>query len=272
MSIITLLTDFGTKDEYVGVMKGVILSINPSAVIVDVTHHIGPQNVVQASYMVQATYPYFPKGTVHIVVVDPGVGSDRSILAVKAAGQIFVAPDNGVLTALMDSVETETIVRVENTRYFLTPVSHTFHGRDIFAPVGAYLAKGARIQSLGTIMRHTQPNRLRLPQPQISASRELIGTIIAIDRFGNLMTNIDSAILEKFCRPSLKNRLYIRIGEHEITGLSPNYSSVPPEHPLAVMGSRGFLEIGVNCGSARETFNAGIGEPVKLVLPRQDTK
>lgn len=148
MSIVTLLTDFGIEDAYVGTMKGVILSVNPSTVIIDITHHIEPQNLIRAAYIISSFYKYFPQGSVHIVVVDPGVGSDRAIIAVNVMKHIFLAPNNGVLTLLLDEDEIESIVRVENTRFFLKPVSQTFQGRDIFAPVGAYISKGIDIQTL----------------------------------------------------------------------------------------------------------------------------
>ena len=150
MSIITLLTDFGTEDAYVGVMKGVILSINPSAEVVDVCHYINPQDLIEAAYLIKSSYRYFPKGTIHIIVVDPGVGGNRLIVAVKLSGHIFLAPDNGVLTLLLDEGEVDTIVRVENTHYFLNSISQTFHGRDIFAPVGSHLSRGVFIENLGS--------------------------------------------------------------------------------------------------------------------------
>jgi len=268
MSTITLLTDFGTKDEYAGVMKGVILSINPSTVIVDISHQIDPRNVVQAAYMLQAAYPYFPAGTVHLVVVDPGVGSNRDIIAVTAVGQTFLAPNNGVLTVLMEHAQPDAIVRVENSQYYLSPVSRTFHGRDIFAPVGAHLARGLKIQSLGPSLSGSQAVRLPLQKPVVSESGELMGTIIAVDRFGNLLTSIDSADLEAFRGSSLQGVLSIRIGENEIDGLSSHYGSVPLNQPLAVIGSRGLLEICVNCGRASTYFNARRGDAVKLV-PRR---
>ena len=149
MPIITLLTDFGVEDAYVGMMKGVVLSINPSAVIIDITHHIEPQNLIQPAYIINSYYRYFPENTVHIIVIDPGVGSDRSIIAVKMMEHVFLAPNNGVLTLLMDEGKVDALVRVENQRFFLKSVSRTFHGRDIFAPVAAYISKGIDIKKLG---------------------------------------------------------------------------------------------------------------------------
>ena len=266
MSVITLLTDFGSKDEYVGVMKGVILSINPSVAIVDISHHIEPQNVTQAAYMLAAAYPYFPAGTVYIVVVDPGVGSDRPIIAVETAKGVFIAPDNGALSAIMDREDIEAVVRVENSRYFLSHVGHTFHGRDIFAPVGAHLAGGLEIHRLGPAAGVTDSVRLHLPKPRIVTPEALVGTVIAIDRFGNLTTCIDSAVLDRFSRDRSLSKLRVYIGRSKIVGLRTSYRSVPVGHPLAIVGSRGLLEIGVNRGSAEGVFEAKIGHAVTLAF------
>ena len=269
MPIITLLTDFGIDDEYVGVMKGVILSINPSATIVDITHHIDPQDLIQAAYTIKSSYRYFPEGTVHIVVVDPGVGSNRAILALEMMGHIFLAPDNGVLTLLMDDGDIDSIIRVDNSSYFLEYVSRTFHGRDIFAPVGAHISMGVEIKKLGAPVKKRDLVHLPVQYPCISDNGELVGTIISIDRFGNLITNIDLKNLEEFCKaervgPADTERLEIRIGKTEITGLSKNYESVRPQSPLAVIGSRGYLEIAVNCGNARNYFAAEKGDVVRV--------
>jgi len=173
MSILTLLTDFGTEDAYVGMMKGVILSINPQAVIIDITHQIDPQDLIQAAYIIKSSYRYFPEGTVHLLVVDPGVGSDRAIVALEMMGHIFLAPDNGVLTLLMDEGETDSIVSVENTRYFLESVSRTFHGRDIFAPVGAHLCRGLDIKNLGSPLDQQNLVHLKILKPYISGNNQL---------------------------------------------------------------------------------------------------
>ena len=150
MSVISIVSDFGTDDEYVGVMKGVMLSINPSASIVDITHQIAPQDIRQAAFLIPSYYHFFPEGTVHIVVVDPGVGSQRSILALSHRNHFFIAPDNGVLTLLLKAEKSDTIIRVDNPDYFLKPLSSTFHGRDIFAAVGAHLSCGTKLDAFGT--------------------------------------------------------------------------------------------------------------------------
>ncbi|MEA3434835.1 MAG: SAM-dependent chlorinase/fluorinase, partial [Thermodesulfobacteriota bacterium] len=168
MSIITLTTDFGTDDEYVGIMKGVILSLNPSAVIVDITHHIDPQDLLQAAYTIYSSYRYFPQKTVHVVIVDPTVGSNRKIIAFKIDDHIFLAPDNGVLTLLINERKINSIGRIDNTNYFLDPVSRTFHGRDIFAPVSAHLSMGVPIKKLGTTVAQNKLICLSIPEAYFS--------------------------------------------------------------------------------------------------------
>jgi len=264
MSIITLISDFGVNDEYVGVMKGVILSINPAAIIVDITHHIEPQDLIQAAYIIKHSFKYFPEGTVHVVVVDPGVGSDRAIIALEMTGHIFLAPNNGVLTLLMDEGNIGSIVRVEDSRYFLESVSRTFHGRDIFAPVAAYLSKGIGIKALGAPIDKVDLERLSVKYAGISNNGELVGAVVFIDRFGNLITNIDAKSLDKFCKACNKKRLEFRIGQNKIIGLSKSYESALPQNPLAIIGSRGYLEIAVNCASASRYFMADRGDIVTV--------
>ena len=264
MSIITLLTDFGAKDVYVGVMKGAILSINPSAMVVDVCHYIDPQDLIEAAYLIKSSYSYFPKGTVHIIVVDPGVGGNRSIVAVKLSGHMFLAPDNGVLTLLMDEGDLDEIVRVENTRYFLNSISRTFHGRDIFAPVGSHISKGVPIEKFGPHLGMQDLTRLSIPKPYISNNNELIGTIISIDRFGNCISNIDENCLNKFVKNNAEKRLEIKTDKTVINRLSRTYSDVEPGCPLAVIGSFGFLEIALNCDNAGHRLNIEKGDTITL--------
>jgi len=264
MSIITLLTDFGTEDVYVGVMKGAILSINSSAVVVDVCHYIDPQDLVEAAYLIKSSYRYFPKSTVHIVVVDPGVGGNRSIVAVELSGHIFLAPDNGVLTLLMDEGAVDAIVRVENTRYFLNSISQTFHGRDIFAPVGSHISKGVPIEKLGPHLGMQDLIRLSIPKPYISNKDELIGTIISIDRFGNCISNINKNCLHKFVKSGTEKRLEIKTGEIVIKSLSRSYTDVESGYPLAIIGSFGYLEIAINCDNASHQLNIEKGDTITL--------
>ncbi|MDY6790166.1 MAG: SAM-dependent chlorinase/fluorinase [Thermodesulfobacteriota bacterium] len=264
MSIITLTTDFGTSDEYAGIMKGVILSLNPSAVIVDITHHINPQDLLQAAYTIFAAYRYFPPGTVHVVVVDPTVGSDRKIIALEIADHTFLAPDNGVLTLLFYQGDIESIYRIDNASYFLDPVSRTFHGRDIFAPVAAHLAMGVSLKKLGTPVAQKKIICLSIPQPYLADNGELVGSIVSIDCFGNLITDIQLSDLEKMDKRVTGKKLCIMVGREKIIGLSENYSSVVAGHPLAIIGSREYLEISVNGGNAANYFMMEKGDSVRI--------
>ncbi len=266
MSIITLLTDFGTEDAYVGVMKGVILSINPDAVVVDVCHAVDPQDLVEAAYLINAVYRYFPKGTIHIIVVDPGVGGDRAIVAAGMAEHVFLAPDNGVLTLLTDENDIDAIVRVENPHFFLNEVSHTFHGRDIFAPVASHISKGVPIDQLGRPLSPKDLVRLNIAKPYLTENGELIGTIISIDRFGNCISNIDGSRLKAFIQNSPEKTLEIKVDKTVIKGLSQSYLNATPGDPVAVIGSFGFLEMAVNCGNASHRLKVSKGDDVALKL------
>ena len=266
MAIITLLTDFGVVDEYVGVMKGVILSTNPAATVIDISHAIDPQDVYQAAWMLRATYKYFPRGTLHVVVVDPGVGGDRAIIAFETNGHFFLGPDNGVLTPLTAPGQTVSIVAVQNEAFFCLPVSRTFHGRDIFAPVAGHISKGVPLAQLGPRMASEDLVRLDYHQPFISDNGQLHGIIVTIDRFGNLITDIEHEHLQKFCKADPTRTPAIMIGSHRLNGLALNYQDVGPQRPLAIIGSRGCLELAVNLGNARQYFGARKGDVVKVVL------
>jgi len=258
MSVITLLTDFGKQDAYVAIMKGVILSINPQATIIDITHAIAPQDVRQAAYLVPHASLYFPQQTVHIVVVDPGVGSSRAIIALRTQGHTFLAPDNGVLSFLLADKKIDAACRVENPRYFLNPVSNTFHGRDIFAPVGAHLSLGLPFEKIGAPLAITSLEKLNFPKPQITSDGDLLGTVIAIDRYGNLITNLDWNTIKWHYSEAEEEKLQFRIQGHNIIGLSQTYDDVATEKPLVLVGSRGLFEISVNRGSAAEFFGTKV--------------
>ena len=266
MSIITLLTDFGTRAEYAGLMKGVILSINPTATIVDITHQIASQDILQAAFTIQASYRYFPNGSVHLVVVDPGVGSKRSLLALEMEKKFFIAPDNGVLTLLFNKEKITSLIRITNSEYFLASVSRTFHGRDIIAPVGAHLSLGIDIRELGTEMDLRHAVYLDGLHAIVSANGELVGKIIAIDDFGNLITNINFEKSSEMLLSGQEKKIQVNIGSHVIAGLSEIYSSVPSQTPLALIGSRGYLEIAINNGNAALTLNATKGDKVRVTV------
>lgn len=265
MSIITLLTDFGTDDEYVGVMKGAILSVNPSAAIVDITHEVDPQDLVQAAYLIRSYPGYFPPGTIHLVIVDPGVGSDRPIVAVERQGHCFLSPDNGILTLLVKEGSVDRSVTVDNERYFIKPVSRTFHGRDIFAPVGAHLSLGVDLKQLGKSVDPGSLCVLDIEEASVDDSGDLAGNVISIDRFGNLITNIHRETIARFSETRGDEPLSIQVCGERITGLASSYSNGRPRELLAIIGSRGYLEIAVNSGAARQLLKAEKGASVRLL-------
>lgn len=250
--IITLTTDFGTSDTYVGIMKGVILSINPKAQIVDLTHAIPPQDIYEAAFSIYAARSYFPKGTIHIIVVDPGVGSDRQAIVSHIDNALFVCPDNGVLSYLLHSAENAGAhpidsVAIQNAAYYLPEVSNTFHGRDIFAPVAAHLSLDVPLDDIGPPVK----TLVRLPIPKIDTSGDtLIGQIIKIDRFGNLITNISKGAFEAFLNDDVNYE--IRVGNASLNRLNSAYADAEIGEPLAIMGSLALLEIAVNGGNAEK--------------------
>lgn len=262
MTIVSLLTDFGVEDEYVGVMKAVILSVNPAAVIVDLTHQIPSQNIFQAAQVINESYRFFPEKSIHVIVVDPGVGSDRAILAYEKKGHIFIAPDNGVLTLLAEEKGEDRVYLVQNPNYFLNPVSRTFHGRDIFAPVAAHLSKGVAIERLGPMLDVKNITRLTVAEAFIDETGAVVGHIVSVDHFGNLITNIDLKLMDRYgIRPE---NATIVLGNIKLQGIHDHYSSVNSGNVLAIIGSRGLLEIAVNQGNARKTLHAAVGELVRI--------
>ena len=264
MAIITLLTDFGNKDEYVGIMKGVILSIAPYACLVDLTHEVDSQDIVQGAYILASAVKYFPSESIHLAVVDPGVGGKRAAVAVRCRRHTFVAPDNGILSLIL-SEKIATAVRIENEALFQKPVSPTFHGRDIFAPVAAYLHSGNDMDHLGTTI--SVDKLVRLPQKAMERKfkRKIEGCVVAIDRFGNLMTNITAQSVEAF--RSQYQTIGIWIGGTLIPTLSKTYSTVKENDILALIGSRGYLEISVNLANAAKQLNVSKGDRV-VITPK----
>ena len=254
--IITLTTDFGLTDAYVAMMKGVILAINPVARVVDVTHLIGAGSISQAAAIIQDAYHYFPQGAVHIAVVDPGVGSERRLLALEARSHFFVGPDNGVFWPVLMSDRDSRLVHLTETKYFLPHVTKTFHGREIFAPVAAHLSMGVPLASLGVPIK--DPVELFLPAPY-QADNGLYGQIIRVDNFGNLITNVGSRILEDFLRTGSP---CIEAGKLTIQKLSRIYSECEEGEPLALINSSNLLEIAVNMGRASEYISIDVDEIV----------
>lgn len=258
MTVYTLLTDFGHKDPYVGVMKGVLLGLDPSARIVDLTHEVGAQNLREANFALHGAWPYFPAGTIHVVVVDPGVGSERRILAARFRDQTFLAPDNGVLTGIIDAPGV-VLRSVENAALFRPgPISRTFHGRDIFAPVAAHLGSGVAFEELGQAI--TDPQRLDLPCCTSRADGSLSGRIAHVDAFGNLITNVKEETLRAVGREIVSIELLGR----RLTKPRDSYAAVEPGQPLSIIDSFDYLEIAVRGGSAASHFNAGVGDEVRI--------
>ena len=263
--IITLTTDFGLADSYVGTMKGVILKIAPTARMVDITHDVSPQNTHQAAYIVQTFYRYFPAGTVHLVIVDPGVGSARGAVALATPNAIFVAPDNGVLTYVWRDAldrwgaEACEVIELTNPRFWLPQISNTFHGRDIFAPVVAHLSAGAPLQEFG--LRRPRITEADLEQPAPGRNGELVGRIIHLDHFGNCITNITPDHLEQ---AGFSQQLVVKIIDQRIAGISRTFADVAVGALIALIGSNNRLELAVRNGSAAQTLGVGIGDIVRV--------
>jgi S-adenosylmethionine hydrolase len=244
--IITLLTDFGLSDPYAGIMKGVILSIHPEARIVDISHEIHPGGVRQAAILLEEAYPFFPPGTIHLTVVDPGVGSGRRPIGLKAMDQVFVGPDNGVFSALLGARDRRSVVHLTEERFFLSALSHTFHGRDIFAPVAAHLARGLDLLEMGSPV--DDPVCLDLPTVMIS-EQYLRGEVTRVDRFGNVVTNIPAHTFESWMG---EKPVLITIGRLSLETMGRTFSDVAHGRAVAFVGSSGRLEIAVNLGRASD--------------------
>ncbi len=242
--IITLTTDFGLIDPYVGIMKGVILGIQPHVHIVDITHDIPAGSVETAAISLKEACPFFPRGTIHVAVVDPGVGGVRRPILVQTPSAFFIGPDNGLFWPIMDSEKKTTVIHLTQKHYFLPHVSTTFHGRDIFAPTAAHLSLGVPPEDMGEPV--TDPVKLTLSKPRQTANT-LSGQIRRVDRFGNLITNIHKKDLERFTEIG---QVKIKIGNILIGKLKSAYADVMTGNPLALIGSTGYLEIAVNQGRA----------------------
>ena len=262
MAIITLTTDFGNDDPYVAAMKGVILDLNPEVTIVDICHNIKPQNVAQAAYILSTTYHYFTRGTVHIAVVDPGVGTERQAVLLITHQAFFLGPDNGVLSYIVEeSLPEIEAIALTNPRFWLSPLSNTFHGRDIFAPVAAHLSLGVSPYEFGDLIPSIAA--FTIPRPQIGKDGVLIGRVIHIDRFGNLISDIKREDLPR-------GRIFIEVGGHIIDDLSSSYEE--EEELLAIIGSGERLEVSLRNGSAARFLRAKIGDEVKVGATKTSLK
>ena len=260
MAIITITTDFGQKDGFVGTMKGVIWNIAPNAQIADITHEVPPQDVLTGAIALWRAAPFFPAATIHIAVVDPGVGTHRRPMAAQIGEQYFVGPDNGLFTPMiMDAERTRgkrIFVHLDKPEYWLENVSHTFHGRDIFSPVGAHLAMGLSLEALGS--RFTDPVRISIPQPE-KLENGWRAHITVIDSFGNLTTDLPASSLDRL------DGLRIRIASREIDGLIASYGHRTPGELVSLVDSEGYVEVAVVNGNAAQTLNGKLGDPVDVV-------
>jgi S-adenosyl-L-methionine hydrolase (adenosine-forming) len=255
--LITLTTDFGNKDHFVGAMKGVILSICPSATIVDITHEVTAYEIVEAAYTVAEASKWFPKGTIHVVIVDPGVGTARRPILVEAGGHYFIGPDNGLLAMVYQNQKHKARI-ITNEKYFLAPMSRTFHGRDLFAPSAAHLAKGARAATFGPLIEDHL--KVSFGHPTQTSKRIWTGTVLKVDHFGNLITNFH---INQF--PSLTARPFdFYVGTRHIDQLALTFADILDL--AAVVGSSGYVEIAANQNSAARVLGCGPGAPVELTL------
>jgi len=250
--LITLTTDFGLREPYAGIMKGIILNINPEVRIVDLTHDIGPHNVREAAFVLLNAYKYFPLDTIHVAVVDPGVGSGRRAIIVKAQKQFFVGPDNGIFTKFLKKAE--KIIHIQNKRFLLPVKGPTFHGRDVFAPVAAWLSRGLPLSRFGPEIN--DPVRLELPEPKIRKD-SIKGEIIHIDRFGNCISNISGDLLASLKR----KRIQIKV-KGKVLDLVPFYSYKEDLKPHAVINSDGLVEIFIHKGNAARELGIKIGDGI----------
>jgi S-adenosylmethionine hydrolase len=274
-SIITLTTDFGYDGAYVAAVKGAILSTNPEANIIDISHSIEPQNILQAAFLLSAAYRYFPKQTIHMAIVDPGVGSERQGIILKTASALYVAPDNGILSYIIDDlfpIESHSstehkhdlkeivfktgveVVAITDPRFWRHPVSPTFHGRDIFAPVAAGLSLGISPYEFGEKINSLHV--LSIPKPSLDPEGNLVGQVLHVDRFGNLITNIKSNDLPG-------KDVIFEVAGHRIQGIKNYYAQ--NEGVMAIVGSSGYIEVSLRDGSACDFLGAIVGDAIKVI-------
>jgi S-adenosylmethionine hydrolase len=259
--VIAMLTDFGARDHYAGAMKGVALAICPDVTLVDISHELPPHDVLAGALELAACYRYFPSGTIFLVVVDPGVGSARRGIAAEAGDYKFVAPDNGVLSIVFEEAMPKRVVELTERRYARPTVSRTFEGRDRFAPAAAWLAKGIELSALGRPAGSLQ--RLDLPRPRVDDD-SVVGEVLRVDRFGNLVTNIDRKTFERIASTGARGSLEIRIGPHQVGKVVSTYADAAPGELCALVGSSDHLEIAANGSNAAAVLDLGRGAPVHV--------
>jgi S-adenosylmethionine hydrolase len=258
--VVTLLTDFGTGDHYAGAMKGVILDICPGAQLVDISHEMTPYAIAEAAFTLSQAWVCFPAGSVHLVVVDPGVGSSRRPILVEAEGHLFVGPDNGVLTMVYDAAPVHEVREITASRYFRNPVSRTFHGRDVFGPIAGQLASGLAPAEAGT--RIEDYLRLGFSTPVRTGHGTWAGTILKVDRFGNMITNFDSKTWQRLDF----ERFEMKVGGRTVARTASNYAEVGEGELFVITGSAGFLEVSMNRGSAAKAAGAHSGDALEIRL------
>lgn len=256
--IVALLSDFGTRDHYAGAMKAVVVSVCPDATLIDIGHEIAPHDVLGAALELAACYRYFPSSTVFLVVVDPGVGSSRRGLAAEAGDYRFVAPDNGVLTGVFRDTPPKRVVELSDRKFARATVSRTFEGRDRFAPAAGWLARGTGVSSFGRAI--TDYQMLPIAEPRVD-ERSVSGEVLRIDRFGNLISNIDRRTFERLAHAG---PIAVRAGQHEVDRTVATYAEAPTGTLCALFGSTDHLEIAVNGGNAAEILGAARGTPVTI--------
>jgi S-adenosyl-L-methionine hydrolase (adenosine-forming) len=261
MTIITLTTDFGLRSGFAGVMQGVIYGLAPQVQIVNISHFVSPQDIREGCYTLSRSVPFFPKGTIHVYVVDPGVGTQRRPLAARLGDHFFVGPDNGLLTLLIEEAERDRqpveFIHLDRPLFWLPKISRTFHGRDIFSPVAAHLANGVPLQELGTPF--ADPIRLELPRPQRTATG-WTAHVTSIDTFGNLTTDLPSSLLTN------STDVLFRLRDAEVHGLADSYGQKQPGELIAVVDSEEFIELAVVNGNAAHTLGAKVGDAVEVIF------
>lgn len=259
--VITLTTDYGTGDHLVGVMKGVILSINPEVQIVDITHGVLAHDILDGALTVGQAYNYFPAKTIHIVVIDPGVGTQRRPILVASDQHYFVAPDNGVLSCVYDQTDALYAWHITSEHYFRNPISNTFHGRDVFAPVAAWLSKSWQTSAFGDLI--TDFVRFAIPKPKANGNM-IKAMVLRIDNFGNLITNVTAKDVPALI--ATDGKFTIRVGNGQVQKVLPTFANGTPGEAFGVIGSSGYLEISVNKGNAARTLGAARGAEVTVEL------